>query len=215
MLIILLHKLGKKPFPKTVNTELNPVSYLMNIIETLNLVRSSRLIQVLNDFYSFERMFYNCKDLFGFTESSKIENSSRSEVSSDNEDFDIDSDEDLCSQPEKYLIFATGSNTAITPHQIGNFFCLYFFLKVNFLYSLFSINFVGIKRIGRVTFPKKLDPGPSLAERIAERKERAQRPPVAIEDINIDNLSKNFDSLDHLIELHGHIIGMKLSPDHR
>lgn len=83
----------------------------------------------------------------------------------------------------------------------------------SYIYILYSL--LGIKKIGRVSFPKILDPGPSLAERIAERRERAQRPPVALEDINIDNLSKNFDTLDHLIELHGHIVGMKLSPDHR
>lgn len=80
---------------------------------------------------------------------------------------------------------------------------------------MFPIRIAGFKRIGRVTFPKKLDPGPSLTERIAEQKERAHRPPIVLEDINIDDLSKNYDSLDHLIELHGHIVGMKLSPDHR
>lgn len=73
----------------------------------------------------------------------------------------------------------------------------------------------GIKRIGQIKFPKKLDPGPSLAQRIAERKEQANRPPISFEDIDFRELSRNFDSIDHLIEMHGHIIGMKLSPDHR
>lgn len=81
--------------------------------------------------------------------------------------------------------------------------------------TLYIGMYLGFKRIGQIKFPKTLDPGPSLAERIAERRERNQRPPLVIEDINIDDLSKNFDSVDHLIELHGHIIGMKLSPDHR
>lgn len=73
----------------------------------------------------------------------------------------------------------------------------------------------GIKKIGQIKFPKTLDPGPSLAERIAECKQRAQRPLVTIDNVNIEDLSKKFDSIDHVIELHGHIIGMKLSPDHR
>lgn len=56
--------------------------------------------------------------LFYILESLKSEN--LSEQSSDNEDdLDDDSDDDLLSQPEKYLIFTTGSKTII-PHQIGN-----------------------------------------------------------------------------------------------
>lgn len=35
--------------------------------------------------------------------------------------------------------------------------------------------------------------------------------PVLGEDRN----SEFFDSLDHVIDIHGHIIGMGLSPDHR
>lgn len=30
-----------------------------------------------------------------------------------------------------------------------------------------------------------------------------------------DRNSEFFDSLDHVIDIHGHIIGMGLSPDHR
>lgn len=57
------------------------------------------------------------------------------------EEDDDDGLENLC---PKYLIFSTGSKT-YTPHQIG------------------------FKRIRNVNFPKKLEPGPSLKERIAAR----------------------------------------------
>lgn len=57
------------------------------------------------------------------------------------DDYEDDDLENLC---PKYLIFSTGSKT-YTPHQIG------------------------FKRIRNVNFPKKLDPGPSLRERIAAK----------------------------------------------
>lgn len=57
------------------------------------------------------------------------------------DDFEDDDLENLC---PKYLIFSTGSKT-YTPHQIG------------------------FKRIRNVNFPKKLEPGPSLKERIAAK----------------------------------------------
>ncbi|XP_065202814.1 F-box/WD repeat-containing protein 5 [Planococcus citri] len=126
------------------------------------------------------------------TECTMSESTAPSDISSENdEELDTDTDDDLASQPEKYLIFTTGSKTNI-PHQIG------------------------IKRIGQVTFPKKLDPGPSVMERIACR-ERANRPYDGLYGSSSDPLrmGKNYDSVDHLIELHGHVIGMKLSPDHR
>ena len=86
----------------------------------------------------------------------------------------------------------------------------------SFFFQILCIHYsAGIKRIGQIKFPKKLDPGPSLAERIAERKEQANRPPISFENIDLRELSRNFDSVDHLIEMHGHIIGMRLSPDHR
>lgn len=53
-------------------------------------------------------------------------------------------DDDLENLCPKYLIFSTGSKT-YTPHQIG------------------------FKRVRNVNFPKKLDPGPSLRERIAAK----------------------------------------------
>lgn len=57
---------------------------------------------------------------------------------------DDQEEDDLDDSCPKYLIFSTGSRT-YTPHQIG------------------------FKRIGKVNFPKRLDPGPSLKERIAMR----------------------------------------------
>lgn len=57
------------------------------------------------------------------------------------DDYEDDDLENLC---PKYLIFSTGSKT-YTPHQIG------------------------FKRIRNVNFPKKLEPGPSLRERIAAK----------------------------------------------
>lgn len=61
------------------------------------------------------------------------------------EDMEDESeDDDLENLCPKYLIFSTGSKT-YTPHQIG------------------------FKRIRNVNFPKKLEPGPSLRERIAAK----------------------------------------------
>lgn len=60
------------------------------------------------------------------------------------EDDEIEDDDDLEDTCSKYLIFTTGSKT-YTPHQIG------------------------FKKIGKLKLPKRLDPGPSLQERIALR----------------------------------------------
>ncbi|BFF93438.1 F-box/WD repeat-containing protein 5 [Drosophila madeirensis] len=94
----------------------------------------------------------------------------------------------------KYLIFSTGSKT-FTPHQIG------------------------FKRIRNVYFPKKLDPGPSLKERIAAKRAAAQQqqqePRNDPDWWNYDSVKDRFDQVDKVIDLHGHIIGMALSPDHR
>uniref|UniRef100_A0A8D9BL72 F-box/WD repeat-containing protein 5 n=1 Tax=Cacopsylla melanoneura TaxID=428564 RepID=A0A8D9BL72_9HEMI len=108
----------------------------------------------------------------------------------------IDELDDLAKQPEKFLIFTTGCRT-YTPHQIG------------------------FKRIKKVSFPARLDPGLSLVERIAVREQararymsghRAQPEP---DWLNYAAVADRFDSVDHIIDLHGHIIGMCLSPDHR
>ena len=109
------------------------------------------------------------------------------------------------------MIFSTGSKT-YTPHQIG------------------------FKRIEKVNFPRRLDPGPSLRERIALR-DRQRELEVILASLspeeleingifqneiraepnwaNYESVSDRFDKVDKLIDLHGHIIGMGLSPDHR
>ncbi|XP_014256657.1 F-box/WD repeat-containing protein 5 isoform X2 [Cimex lectularius] len=104
-------------------------------------------------------------------------------------DSDTDEDEELLDQPEKLLIFITGSKTYI-PHQIG------------------------FKKIPRVNFPKVLKRGLSVKERLAKQKERsATSPGPNWQDYN--KVSDKFDRIDHVMDLHGHIIGMCLSPDHR
>lgn len=65
-------------------------------------------------------------------------------------DTNDDGDDEMENSIPKYLIFSTGSKT-YTPHKVG------------------------IKRIRHVTFPKKLDPGPSLKERIAARRAAEQQ----------------------------------------
>jgi F-box and WD-40 domain protein 5 len=86
--------------------------------------------------------------------------------------------------------------------------------------------FEGFKRIKPVQFRHRLDPGPSLKERLAEHRRRVElerqqmelgAPPRPPEPnwLDYDSVSERFDKVDHLIDLHGHIIGMGLSPDHR
>lgn len=96
---------------------------------------------------------------------------------------------------DKYLIFTTGYKT-YTPHQIG------------------------FKRIKPFRFPKTMDPGPSLKERLIlyeQRKEqlRSGSPPPDPDWEDYEKVADKFDKIDHLIDLHGHIVGMALSPDNR
>ena len=110
--------------------------------------------------------------------------------SSNTEEGDND---ELSNNCEKYLIFTTGSKT-YTPHQVG------------------------FKRIKNFKFPTRLDPGPSLRERIAQReRERERQNSYAFFTnwLDYESVADQFDKVDHLIDLHGHIIGMGLSPDHR
>lgn len=104
---------------------------------------------------------------------------------------DID-DDDLETAPPKYLIFTTGSK-AYVPHQIA------------------------FKRIDKVVFPKQLDPGPSLKERIALQRLRRESESLYEEPdwSDFNAVSDRFDKIDKIIDLHGQIIGMALSPDHR
>ncbi|XP_060516665.1 F-box/WD repeat-containing protein 5 [Cylas formicarius] len=111
------------------------------------------------------------------------------------DDDHSDSSDEAESLKDKYLIFTTGNKT-YTPHQIG------------------------FKRIKPFVFPKKMDPGPSLKERLIlheQRKEqmRSGSPSADPDWLDFDKVADKFDKVDHLIDLHGHIVGMGLSPDHR
>ncbi|XP_053673394.1 F-box/WD repeat-containing protein 5 [Anopheles nili] len=136
------------------------------------------------------------------------------------EDDEDDADDEELSEGEddlenicpKYLIFSTGSKT-YTPHQIG------------------------FKRITSVNFPRRVELGPSLRERIALRDRQREMqvimaemseeeirlqyilqnedPPTEPNWGNYESVANRFDKVDKLIDLHGHIIGMGLSPDHR
>ncbi|XP_063242847.1 F-box/WD repeat-containing protein 5 isoform X2 [Bacillus rossius redtenbacheri] len=119
----------------------------------------------------------------------------QSDTSGDARDCEGDTEEgeEVPESREKYLIFTTGCKT-YTPHQIG------------------------FKRIEAVTFPRKMSPGPSLRERLArrerERESRQLRDPDAEPNwLVYEEVADRFDKVDHLIDLHGHIIGMGLSPD--
>ena len=50
-----------------------------------------------------------------------------------------------------------------------------------------------------------------------QRKEqmRSASPPSDPDWLDFDKVADKFDKVDHLIDLHGHIVGMGLSPDHR
>lgn len=115
------------------------------------------------------------------------------EESLDSPDESDCEEDDLSGLPEKLLIFTTGSKT-YTPHQIG------------------------FKRIKCITFPKVINRGPSLKERLAKRQERLLRGSVSVEESSQTNyhaVVNKYDEVDHVLDLHGHIIGMSLSPDHR
>lgn len=85
------------------------------------------------------------------------------------DDYEDDDLENLC---PKYLIFSTGSKT-YTPHQIG------------------------FKRIRNVNFPKKLEPGPSLRERIAAKeREKALQVENYFEDSNSIEIESNLRHSD-------------------
>ena len=64
-----------------------------------------------------------------------------------------------------------------------------------------------------------MEPGPTLAQRIAEKEkkktESSSTPEPEINWQDFESVEEKFDKADHLIDLHGHIIGMALSPDHR
>lgn len=173
----------------------NPVSKLHNDISQQPSGLSASKETPNNDSSSYERPI-NYSDEFR----SEFDEPA-SESSSDLEDF-IDVDnlateddlyEDLDEGCPKYLIFSTGSRT-YTPHQIG------------------------IKKVGKVNFPRKLEPGPTIQERIALRERRRQLERL-IDSLSPEEarlqIANRFDTIDELIELEGHIIGLCLSPDNR
>lgn len=92
----------------------------------------------------FRKEFDSNHDADANREDSEIEDWDDSDSDAAMEEDDVYEDDDLENLCPKYLIFSTGSKT-YTPHQIG------------------------FKRIRNVNFPKKLEPGPSLKERIAAR----------------------------------------------
>lgn len=112
----------------------------------------------------------------------------------DRENDMFDAYNDLENMSPKYLIFLTGTRT-YTPHQVG------------------------FKFIQNVNFPKTLERGPSLKERIAAKKRERMlqnsEPRVEPDWLDYESVADYFDPVDALIDLHGHIIGMCLSPDHR
>ncbi|KAH8385754.1 hypothetical protein KR009_005905 [Drosophila setifemur] len=115
------------------------------------------------------------------------------EVDDETDTIDMTEEYDeIESNMPKYLIFSTGSKT-FTPHQIG------------------------FKRIRNVYFPKKLDPGPTLKERIAAKRAAKQQQTLRTDPDwwDYESVKDRFDQVDKVIDLHGHIIGMALSPDHR
>lgn len=66
---------------------------------------------------------------------------------------------------------------------------------------------VGFKRIQPFRFAEPEKEPLSLLQRLAQQQEAKREPPSPVE--------QSFDTIDHLVDLHGHIIGMGLSPDHR
>ncbi|XP_013777104.1 F-box/WD repeat-containing protein 5-like isoform X2 [Limulus polyphemus] len=115
------------------------------------------------------------------------EKEERETVDSIEEDL---SGEKLLDPREKYLIFTTGSLT-YTPHQIG------------------------FKRIKPFKFAEQVTETATLSQRIQERREKRNAPSVSPNWQDEHAIADHFDKVDHIIDLHGHIIGMGLSPDHR
>lgn len=92
----------------------------------------------------------------GCSAENRVESSEEEEMEEDEEE-DEDNSEDVLDTREKFLIFTMGSRT-YTPHQIG------------------------LKRILPFTFCRRIDVGPSLAERVAIRRQvqEAQREAQAL-----------------------------------
>lgn len=84
--------------------------------------------------------------------------------------------------------------------------------------SNFHFYVTGFKKITGVKFPKYINRGPSLKERLAKRRERLLGGSASYEEpnfVNYHSVVNKYDEVDHILDLHGHIIGMSLSPDNR
>ncbi|XP_076621172.1 F-box and WD repeat domain containing 5 isoform X2 [Colletes latitarsis] len=139
-----------------------------------------------NQEYRLVEMEKNVQENDKESESSQWDEEYESEESSNAEEDDTDE----LVNCEKYLIFTTGSKT-YTPHQVG------------------------FKRIKNLKFPTRLDPGPSLRERLAQREREREWQNSYANYSDYESVADKFDKVDHIIDLHGNIIGMGLSPDHR
>ncbi|CAG2118281.1 unnamed protein product [Medioppia subpectinata] len=97
----------------------------------------------------------------------------------------------LCNR-DKLLLFTSGSQT-YTPHQIG------------------------IKRIKPIMFEEFVSETASLSKRLEERRQEQESQAMAASPNwhEEEAVAHMFDTVDHTIDLKGHIIGMGLSPDHR
>lgn len=163
-----------------------------------------------NDELDSERPIHYSAEFRREFEETASESSSELDDYTDVEMGDEDLYEDLDDACPKYLIFSTGSRT-YTPHQIG------------------------IKKVGKVNFPKKLEPGLSIQERLALRDRRRELEALiqslspeearlqldGVENhpdpdwLNFSSVASRFDGIDATIDIEGHIIGIALSPDNR
>ena len=82
----------------------------------------------------------------------------------------------------------------------------------------------GFKRLDGFRIQTRIAPGPSLRERVEFRRRAEQLheelraagvPPPEPDYSDWEAVCDQFDRVDHVIDLHGHIIGMCLSPNQR
>ncbi len=106
---------------------------------------------------------------------------------------------------DKYLIFTTGMRT-YTPHQIG-------IKRIKSRDAQHKMNSSTVASVDQNEVPHIAGPGQELGGAVGIV--HAQNEALDNVHDNINVAREDFDTVDHLIELHGHIIGMCLSPDHR
>ncbi|XP_015436103.1 PREDICTED: F-box/WD repeat-containing protein 5 [Dufourea novaeangliae] len=140
---------------------------------------------------------YNQEYNSQITNSFRIENTQQDKESEQSVNTKEDNVDEIANSCDKYLIFTTGSETYI-PHQIA------------------------FKRIKDLKFPTSIYPGRlySLRERKRDRKLEREREREREREnpngnfLDVESIADKFDKIDHVIDLHGHIVGMGLSPDH-